>query len=174
MKIPSFMKLPIISKITCFLVALIITSSIGCTRVVRLDSPEYMPTYEHSNLIFQTDTLSKSRWYLLTSYNLRLEVYRDKAEKPGKFEYVGTAVLTSDENSKSISIPSETNVYLLTEYSDYVVGVMSTCKASLCLRPKAGVTYRLFFQHDAKSCKLALYDADSNERIESPCTSVLK
>jgi hypothetical protein len=145
--------------------------SLGCVSVVRLDSPDYKPTYDYANLIFKTDTLSKSRWYILTAYNLILKVYRPKDDELGKFQYFGTAVLTNEENEKNIFVPAEKDIYLLTEYSDYVVGVMSMCKVSVCFHPKQGETYKLTFNHESRSCNLVLSHGDSNEPIEAPCAS---
>jgi len=162
------------SKLASLLALFIVCISVGCVRVVRLDAPDYKPTYDNANLIFQTDTLSKSRWYLLTSYNLRLVVFQDKANEPGKFQYFGTVVLTSEENTKNIPIPSERDIYLQAEYSDYVVGLMSMCKTATCLRPKTGATYKLIFQQDSKSCMVSLSNAEGLGPVDSPCSSRCK
>jgi hypothetical protein len=149
-------------------------SLFGCVKAVILDSPEFKPLNNDAKLIFQTDTLAKSKWYLLSSYNLRLVVYTANDQEPGKYKYFGTAILTHEENEKIISIPSEIDVYLLVEYSAYVAGVISTCEVPVCFHPKKGESYKLMFNKGSKSCQSFLSYADSKEPIEDLCSSFPK
>ena len=151
------------------LLILLAFQTIGCVRAVRLDSPDYRPSYDSVNLKFKTETLSKSRWYILTAYNLRLVVYGADDTELDKYRYVGTAVLTHDQSNKDLPIPSEKNIYLMTEYSDYVVGVMSSCRTALCFHSKQGETYNLTFNHDSKSCKSILTQGNSDKPIDAVC-----
>ena len=126
--------------------------------MLRLNEP-------HSSAI-TTDTLSKSRWYILTSYGLQFSVFRLSQGEKDKPLYMGRIKLSAETPRQVITIPAGEPIVVSALYQSQVVNTMTMCRPSTKVVAVPGGYYELLFHNENNLCTLEVISSKDNETRE--------
>jgi hypothetical protein len=137
----------------------------GCGTARNYECSDVAPD-RTAQLAITTDTLSKSRWYLLSSYHLQFSVFRPSQGQRDKPLYMGRIILSADVPRQVITIPAGEPIFVSALYQSQTVNTMSMCRPSTKVLAEPGGFYELLFHNENNLCTLEVISSGDNETRE--------
>jgi len=137
----------------------------GCATARNYECTDVAPD-RTARLAITTDTLDKSRWYLLSSYHLQFSVFRPSQGEKDKPLYMGRIIVSAEAPRQVITIPAGEPILVSALYQSQTVNTMSMCRPSTKIVAEPGGYYELLFHNENNLCTLEVISSKDNETRE--------